>query len=97
MTEKITNYIKVTKMIKNCLLDNIQVAIDDEIKQLKRLRKTVKTEEQFRKMKWYKSHELHGMLFLVYMSSDLKVKDEIYESLLKQIHDLIMISYYDED
>ena len=83
-------YKRVGNGTKKLLLKNVEVSIEESIDQLKRLRKADGiTLDQFIRMKSASETNLKGQLFLVYMSSNLKVEDKEYQELNEKIFDIM--------
>ena len=89
-------YQKFGKKIKEKMLKNIHVAIEDREDQIKRMVKDQNLKlVMFRRMKNNAFYEIDGILNFIYMSTDLKVEDEEYKKILEKKFDFISMSYYD--
>lgn len=89
-------YKKFGKRIKEQMLKNIHVAIEDRKEEIKRI---VKDQDiklvMFRRMKKNAFSEVDGILNFIYMSTDLKVEDEEYKKIQEKKFNFISMSYYD--
>lgn len=91
-------YQKFGKRIKEKMLKNIHVAIEDRKNQITRMVKDqgIKLKlVMFRRMKNNAFYEIDGMLNFIYMSTDLKVEDEAYKKIQEKKFNFISMSYYD--
>lgn len=78
------------------MLKNVEVAIEDEINSIKFMVNEQNCKlVRFRKRKSQAFYKIDAMLYFVYMSTSLDVKNKRYEKVNKKKFDLLELGYYD--